>query len=370
MNSCDICLRDSILFNEALRYAEREFTSTVSAAALLRLEPEEKLDTLRHVSPGIDERIAQRIDELLSASAPSGEYVWTLCQHCAEYPNQLKRLPDAPNVLYGVGDERFMAEQTEESRVAIVGARRASAYGREVAYSMGNEASAIGLTVVSGMALGIDGAAHRGALQGGGRTIAVLAGGPEMPYPRSHRLLYEQIAATGCVIAESPPGTAAKRWAFVARNRIIAGLAAMTVFVEGSESSGARHTVKFAEDVGSLVGCVPGPVTSPLSAGPNGFLRGGDTLLVRDIADVIDSLGIEIERPQLPGIEAHLLNDLNAEVLELVATGQCHPRAISQALPERSMRDVVRTLGELELIGAIRRDAAGNYQAIIPPVGG
>jgi DNA processing protein len=369
MNACDACLRDSVLYNETLRYAERKFTSTVDASTLLRMTAEDKLDTLRRLDPGIDDRIARQIDDLLSVRTPGIGLVWTLCDHSDEYPARLRLLKDPPPVLYGVGQQERMFELTEFNGLAIVGARRASAYGREVAYSMGNEASAIGLTVVSGMALGIDGAAHRGALQGGGRTIAVLAGGPETPYPRSHRLLHEQIAAVGCVVSESPPGTSAKRWAFVARNRIIAGLAAMTVFVEGSETSGAGHTVKFAEQVEAAVGCVPGPVTSPLSAGPNAILREEGGRVIRDIADVIETLAIELDRPQLPGINAAALEGVKAEVLECVATGENHPRAISQALPHRDIRELIRALGELELIGAISRDGAGNYQAKIPPGG-
>jgi DNA processing protein len=221
------------------------------------------------------------------------------------------------------------------------------------------------------MALGIDGAAHRGALQGGGRTIAVLAGGPERPYPRSHRLLYEQIVDRGCAVSESPPGSEARRWAFVARNRIIAAMAGMTVFVEGGESSGAKHTVEFARDASKLVGAIPGPVTSPMSTGPNAELADaerGEAHVVRDVSDVLDALALDGKAPTLPGFGADPddgISDLERHVLELLGSGERTPRQLAQALPERDPREISRVLGALELRGRIVRDSTGEYGRIL-----
>lgn len=365
--SCPACLRESLLRSEALRYAETNYSRTVDAAALLRLDAPELHETLIEMHPDVEGQMERDLEALLLDDAADGSRIWTICRHDPEYPHRLLLLDDAPPVLYGLGDAQLLSglarsEPDGAEGVAIVGARRASAYGREVAYSLANEASALGLIVVSGMALGIDGAAHRGALQGGGRTIAVLAGGPDVAYPRSHRLLHEQLVDAGCVISENPPGTTAKRWAFVARNRVIAGLAAISVFVEGTEESGARHTMDFAEQMQAAVGAVPGPVTSPLSAGPNAMLCKDQAVVVRDLADVLEVLSIDLGRPPMGVSSAPALEGLRAEVFELVASGDATPREIALSLPVSDAREIIRTLGQLELTGMIRRETDGSYK--------
>lgn len=367
--SCDACLRESLLRSEALRYAEAKYTRTVDAAGLLRLDAPELHAALIAMYPEIEVQMERDLEDLLLSDAPDENTIWTICRHDPEYPHRLLTLGDAPPVIYGLGDSQLISglahtDPGATEGVAIVGARRASAYGREVAYSLANEASALGLTVVSGMALGIDGAAHRGALQGGGRTIAVLAGGPDVAYPRSHRLLHEQIIEAGCVVSENPPGTTAKRWAFVARNRVIAGLASISVFVEGTEESGARHTMDFAEQMESAVGAVPGPVTSPLSAGPNAMLCKDEAVVVRDISDVLEVLSIDLARTPIGVASAPALEGLRAEVFELVAAGDSTPRAIAQSIPNSDAREIIRTLGQLELTGLIRRESDGSYKPI------
>lgn len=361
--ACDACLRESVLRSEALRYAERTFSRTIDAARLLRLETEALHRRLSDLHPEVEDAMARSIADLLEAVDESFGGVWTICKHDPGYPGRLSALDDAPPVLYGIGSQSLIADLAEDAEgIAVVGARRASAYGREVAYSLAQEASSLGLIVVSGMALGVDGAAHRGSLQAGGRTIAVLAGGPDVAYPRSHRLLHEQIAAAGCAVSENPPGTQAKRWAFVARNRIIAGLASISVFVEGSTDSGARHTMEFANQIGSAVGAVPGPVTSPLSAGPNAMLSRDEAVVIRDIADVIEVLAIEIERPPTGVCSTPALEGLRAEVLEMVAAGDDTPRVIAQSLSGTDLREVVRALGQLELAQLVSRRPDGSYE--------
>lgn len=365
--ACDACLRESVLRCEALRYAENTFSRTVDAAALLRLDTEALQRRLAELFPDVESAMARNMSELIDSVDDALGGAWTICKHDPSYPQRLLALEDAPPVLYGIGSQVLIADLAEDAEgIAVVGARRASAYGREVAYSLAQEASGLGLVVVSGMALGVDGAAHRGALQAGGRTIAVLAGGPDVAYPRSHRLLHEQIAATGCVVSENPPGTQAKRWAFVARNRIIAGLSSISVFVEGAADSGARHTMDFANQIGTAVGAVPGPVTSPLSAGPNAMLSRDEAVVIRDIADVIEVLAIDLERPPtgvgaLPAIEG-----IRADVLELVAAGDDTPRAIAQSLDGADLREIVRALGQLELARLVRRRPDGSYEPLSP----
>lgn len=356
MGACEACLLHSVLRGETLTMLEHDSFGRAEAAEILRLEPDAMLGALRKRQPDVARIISVRTEDLLAA-AERDFGLWTLCGHEPEYPTRLRELPDPPPVIYGVGSlERFV--DLGSDGVAIVGARRASAYGREVAYSLGNDASAAGMTVVSGMALGIDGAAHRGALQGGDRTIAVLAGSPEIPYPRSHRLLHEQIVERGCVISESPPGSVSRKWAFVARNRVIAAMARMTVFVEGGDSSGAKHTVRFAADLGCSVGAVPGPVTSPMSRAPNELLMRGEAALVRDFADVSRELRQDIG--DLPA-ELFDLDSIETRVLELIGEGERTPRALIARLEGADGREVSRALGRLEMLGRIERGPGGEY---------
>ncbi len=191
-----------------------------------------------------------------------------------------------------------------------------SPYGTEVAYALGRGLGAAGVPVVSGLALGIDATSHRGCLDGGGAPLAVLACGPERAYPRRHRRLHEQVAERGLVVSELPPGTAAQRWSFPARNRIMAGLARMTLVVEAADPSGSLITAEFARDLGRAVAAVPGRVTARMAEGTNGLLRDG-AVPVTSIEDVLDELygvgmrpppALELRRgpPADPGLRAVL----------------------------------------------------------------
>ena len=173
--------------------------------------------------------------------------------------------------------------------VAVVGTRRASAEGLEVARELGRGLAAAGITVVSGMALGVDSAAHAGALEAGGPTVAVLAGGADRASPASKRALHRELVARHCVLSELPPGFAPHRWCFPARNRTIAALAAATVVVEAAERSGSLITAEVAADLGREVAAVPGSPLAWRSAGTNALLRDGATL-VRDARDVLDAV--------------------------------------------------------------------------------
>ncbi len=168
---------------------------------------------------------------------------------------------------------RRMLRCSTEPAVAIVGARACSAYGRSVTRSLARELAAAGLVVVSGMARGIDGEAHRGALEGGGRTVAVLGCGIDRDYPAAHAELARRIGEHGLVLSEYEPGVEPAPWRFPARNRIIAGLCAAAVVVEARERSGALITADFALEEGRDVLAVPGEITSALSAGTNALLR-------------------------------------------------------------------------------------------------
>ena len=194
-----------------------------------------------------------------------------------------------PAVLHVAGGLERLLELVAADPVAIVGSRRASPYGLDVARSLGRGLAFSGITIVSGMALGIDSAAHAGALDAGRPTVAVLPASADRPYPAGKRLLHRRIVATGAAVSELGPGPGVRRWMFPARNRIIAALAAMTVVVEAGERSGALLTAGLARRLDLPVGAVPGRVTTPQAAGPNALLAGGAGV-VRGPQDVLDHL--------------------------------------------------------------------------------
>jgi DNA processing protein len=213
-----------------------------------------------------------------------------LGQSDADFPPLLRAIHDPPPGLFLRG--RGRVELLGGPAVAIVGARSCSTYGAQVGRSLGRELAAAGLVVVSGMARGIDGEAHRGALEAGGLTVAVLGCGVDRDYPAAHASLAAGIAESGLVVSEYAPGVEPAPWRFPARNRIIAGLVGAVVVVEARERSGALITADLALEEGREVLSVPGEITSSLSAGTNGLLRLGATL-VTAARDVLEVMGIE-----------------------------------------------------------------------------
>ena len=288
-----------------------------------------------------------------------------ICRHDESFPAALADLPDPPAVLHIYGETaRLDALLAGSPSVALVGARRASADGLELARELGRTLSLCGVTVVSGMALGIDSAAHEGALAGGARTIAVLACGPERAYPARRKQLHGELAQRGVVISELPPGIAPFRWAFPARNRIIAALAQMVVVVEAAERSGSLITAEIAADLGRTVGAVPGHPGSWHSGGANALLRDG-AHLVRDARDILDdAFGVQseadvaVEREPLP-LPSHLSDDQTAVVAAVDAGFET---AASVAEYCGGAAEVVGPLTELELLGVIERRDDGSYR--------
>ena len=210
----------------------------------------------------------------------------------ASFPQELAEDDDAPVVLFWLGDIDLLAG----TRVAIVGTRRATRYGIDVANEFARELSLAGVSVVSGLALGIDGAAHAGALAvDGAPPIAVVGSGLDRVYPRAHRALWRAVAERGVVLSEYPLGASAVAWQFPARNRIIAALSDVVVVVESQSTGGALGTAVEAARRGRTVLAVPGPVTAPSSAGTNQLLFDGCGP-ARDAGDVLLALGREPER--------------------------------------------------------------------------
>jgi len=307
----------------------------------------------------------ERLDVDALREATGQASLEAVCRHDDAYPARLTDLVDAPAVLFVAGGvQRLVAmaggDLEEGPRaVAVVGTRRASPDGLEVATSLGRGLAAAGVTVVSGMALGVDSAAHGGAVVAGGRTIAVLAGGADVPYPPTKARLYERIVSDGCVVAELPPGFVARRWCFPARNRIIAALAHTTLVVEAARRSGSLITAEIATDLGRDVGAVPGPVTAWRSAGTNALLRDGATV-IRHASDALDlAVGIECHDPA----QVHLPPRLR-ELLAEVSDGRDTLAALTRAPSE--VHATLAGLTELELLGHLRRVAGGRY-VVIPP---
>jgi DNA processing protein len=244
-----------------------------------------------------------------------------------EWPGQLADLGDAqPYALWlrGNADLRFNCLRS----VAIVGSRAATAYGSYVAAEFAASVAARGLAVISGGAFGVDAAAHRGALGADGVTVAVLAGGVDMPYPAAHTELFDAIAAQGVIASEWPPGLHVTRLRFLVRNRVIAALAAGTLVVEAGERSGALNTARHARDLNRRLMAVPGPVTSDLSAGCHQVIRDWDGLLVTSAAEVAEHLAPvgyidqaedlddQEGRGQAPPLTRDLLDQDSAKVLD------------------------------------------------------
>jgi DNA processing protein len=241
--------------------------------------------------------------------------------------------------------------------VAVVGARSCSSYGRSVARTLGRELAAAGLVVVSGMARGIDGEVHRGALDAAGVTVAVLGCGVDRDYPAAHTELARRICERGLVVSEYEPGVEPAPWRFPARNRIIAGLCAATVVVEARERSGALITADFALEEGRDVLAVPGEITNALSAGTNALLRLGATPVTK-AEDVLELYGLELARAAPASVSLAA-----AAVLARLGDGPLTADEIVRATG-LSPADGSAALMELELTGAVTFED-GVYRAAI-----
>ena len=269
----------------------------------------------------------------------------------ARYPQLLAQLHDPPRQLHVRGDPEVLAQPS----VAVVGARSCSPYGAQVAHDLARALTGAGVVVVSGLARGIDGEAHRGALEAGGATVAVLGCGIDRDYPRSHAELAGRIRQSGAVVSEYPPGVEPAPWRFPARNRIIAGLCLATVVVEARERSGALITADFALELGREVFAVPGEITAALSAGTNDLLRQGAAPLL-SAHDVLFALGLDALVPS----RMRKVSEGATAVLELLADGARGADELAR-LGRLPTAEVATALVELELAGLVTA-AEGVYR--------
>ncbi|MDN5326965.1 MAG: processing protein [Moorella sp. (in: firmicutes)] len=321
--------------------------------------PEGELLTLEGLGKGAVSLLNWRrqVDpERITASlAAAGIGVITIEEEA--YPPELKRIYDPPPVLYWRGS-RFPEEGL---KIAIVGTRRATAYGLKVAGELAAGLAEAGVGVVSGLARGIDAAAHRGAIQGGGMTWGILGCGVDIVYPREHRELYRQVMERGAIISEFPPGTPPDAGHFPARNRIISGLTAGTVVVEAAARSGALITADLALEQNRDVFAVPGPITSRYSQGPHDLIKQG-AKLVTGVADILEEY-----EPQslwsLPREEARASVTLNAIEEKVLAGLEAIPSHLDVIMAATGLPpgELNTALIMLEMKQLIRRLPGGFY---------
>jgi len=273
-----------------------------------------------------------------------------------DLPELLRQIHDPPRTLYLRGSAS--ADVLEHAAVAVVGARACSPYGSQVARMLGRELAAAGLVVVSGLARGVDGEAHRGALEAGGITVAVLGCGIDRDYPAAHAELARRISERGLVVSEYEPGVEPAPWRFPARNRIIAGLAAATVIVEARERSGALITADFALEDGREVFAVPGEITNSLATGTNRLLGQGATPLT-SADDVLELFGLAAsQRPATPVLGADA-----ASVVERLTEAAASADELARATG-LAPGPLAAALIELELAG-LATEAEGRYRGVI-----
>jgi DNA processing protein len=351
MSPCDDCLRRTDLIAALAGRIGIEFKSRRAPARVLALADEELL-----ALGGAE--VARRFagfDPVAARERAAKVGVRLVCRCSAGYPAPLRELADPPALLHVLGDPGVLREC---DGVAVVGARRASSYGIEVARGLGRSLSAARVPVVSGLALGIDSAAHAGALEGAGATVGVLAGSAHVPYPARGRRLHALVAEHGAVVSELPPGASTHRWNFVARNRIIAGLAAVTVVVQATARSGSLTTADFAAELGRGVGAVPGLITTRLSEGTHGLIQSGAALLggATDVLDLLaDATGREIAAPSAPAPPGELVG-----LVQAVEDGRGTLGELAET-PEEA-RTVLAGLGRLERLGFVRRGFGGRWE--------
>jgi DNA processing protein len=328
--------------------------------SLLALEDEQLIAAIGGSQASSIRLELRRLDTEGLRQEYSGAGLEVLCRCADAYPAQLRALASAPAVLHVAGGlDRFLALARQDP-VAIVGAREPSPYGLEVAQSLGRGLARTGVTVVSGMARGIDSAAHGGALAADAPTIAVLPGSADRPYPSSRRSLHRKITAIGAAVSELGPGAAVWRWTFPARNRLIAALAAITVVVEAGSQSGALVTAAAASELGRAVGAVPGRVTSRHAAGPNELLAAGASV-IRGPQDVLDQLfGAGVRSAE--DDRAPLAPELRAI---LAAIGQGRDTVAALARGGFATEQTLAAVASLELGGYLRRGAGGRLVPVL-----
>jgi DNA processing protein len=276
----------------------------------------------------------------------------------ADYPSPLAELPDPPPVLFAIG----ALEHLRQPCVAIVGTRRATSYGERVTFEIAGALARAGLSVISGMARGIDGVAHRAALAVGGSTIAVLGTGVDVAYPAAHRSLQAEIGERGVLLSEELPGDRASGGSFPKRNRIIAALARATIVVEAPHRSGALITAMHALDLNRDLAAVPGPIDIPQSAGSNALLRDG-AIMIAEVADALTLVGVSSPVGLASASsEARALSDPTQRAVWHALESPAPDLDALAARASLPARRCLAAVSALELVGAIECALTGEIR--------
>lgn len=306
------------------------------------------------------DRNIENADEYLKTMKESGINVYTILE--SEYPENLKNIYDPPPVLYVKGELAL----EDELAIGIVGSRKATDYGLKAAERIALRLAEMGITIVSGMAMGIDSAAHRGALKAKGRTLAVCGCGLKYVYPMTNYNLSQEIVKSGALISEYPFDTAAYANQFPARNRIISGMSLGIIVVEAGEKSGSLITADFALEQGREVFAVPGNISSPNSKGTNTLIKSGAKLVSR-IEDIIEELNLNIIYKEKSINESinntanmdisieeslilHFLEKTQADKDEITAATALQPGKVMAALTKLEIKGVIQQIGENYLL--------------------
>jgi DNA processing protein len=356
-HTCPACLRRAWLLetlSARLAYRAREPERLLQALALGDKELIEAIGGRRK------QELLERHAQFQRNQLPPTEGVRRICRHHPRYPLASRSADDAPRMLHVAGNIERMHELLAQPTVAIVGTRRASDYGMEVAYGLARGLAASGITVVSGLAEGIAAAAHQGALQAGARTVTVMAGGVDVANPASWRGLHRRIAAEGCALAELPCGAPVRGWCHVARARVVAALARIVIVVEARERPTELLHARLADAAGTAVAAVPGRVSAPAARGPHQLLREG-ALLVCDPQDVLDALyGAGVHQV---AVSRSVQGGRLQAVLDQVGSGNDTVAKLTAAdtLEGLPAHEVLVALAELELGGAVARGDGGRY---------
>jgi DNA processing protein len=301
------------------------------------------------------EQALREADELIAKSSAASVAILTQGEN--DYPASLLDLSDAPCFLYALGDPAL----AQRRRVGIVGTRHSSSSGDRIAHEMAALLVREGVIVVSGMALGIDAAAHRGALDAGGGTIAVLGSGVDVPYPPTHRTLHTRIVGDGLALSEAPMGSHPVLGAFPKRNRIIAALSETLIVVEAGERSGALITARLALELGRTVAAVPGPIDSPRHVGSNRLLADG-AAFIATVEDVLSIGGIE--SLPTPAVETTSEDDVAetpsvTAILNAIRAGASDLEDLARST-RLAPREFATALSSLELAGRLTVTSTGG----------
>jgi DNA processing protein len=361
VHACDACLRRPWLLERLSAHLDRHRSRVIELSGL------DDLSLIAAIGGSARSTIEADYRRLGAAQARSARQfarrrgISLVCACDPEYPDRLAELPAAPRVLHVVGCAERFRSICDADPVAIVGTRNATPEGAGAAESFARSLSAAKMTVVSGMANGIDANAHAGALAAGGDTIAVMPGSADTAYPSNAYRLHQRILVAGVAVSELPPGAATRRWTFVARNRIIAGLAVLTVVIEAPDRSGALVTAAVASSLRRPVGAVPGTIANRQAAGTNELIARG-ALMIRSPQEVLDAVyGAGVRkasadrRPRPTAVQR--------QILDAIAGG--HETAGALLRHGIVGLDGVAELAALESAGWLRR-APGGRLGVVP----